>query len=524
MESKKQIRYILIVVFAVIFCPLSGPAAAEAPDTTTPKTPEATLQPPQNAKHMAVVIPCEDMIDDGLYQSILRRSEEAIAMGATHIIFEIDTLGGLVKAADDISTYFILELGKQVHTVAYVTEKAISAGAMISVSCKDIIMRANTKIGDCAPITMGGTLEGVEREKIESYIRAIFATAAEANGYPEALLKAMVTQQLEIFRVKNLNSDKYEFFETKDLPKDPNQYDIKNKELIVKDDEILTLTASKAHEYGIARAVVDNRTEAIAFLAKREGITFADHVPVLKTLWSEQLVRWINSPAVMAVLVMLAMLGVYIELNTPGLGLPGLVAVICIIIIIGSKYLVGMANWVEVAIFIIGIILLAVEVLVIPGFGITGFLGIIFIFGGLFGMLIRNPPGEVPWPKTEFAWDIFLDGLVGLSFGFVGFLCLAYIFAKYLPRMYFLRGLMLQPAAAGEQLPPSITTTAPKSAGIKINVGDIGEVVSPLRPAGQARFAQATVDVVTVGEFLENGTKVRIMQIHGNRIVVRETK
>ena len=92
---------------------------------------------------------------------------------------------------------------------------------MISVSCKDIIMLSNTTIGDCAPITMGGKLEGVEREKTESYIRAIFSRAAEANGYPEALLKAMVTQQLEIFRVKNLKSDKYEFFETEDLPKDP---------------------------------------------------------------------------------------------------------------------------------------------------------------------------------------------------------------------------------------------------------------------------------------------------------------
>ena len=522
MESKKQIRYILIVVFAMTLCPLTGPATAadEAPDTPTPMAPQPP-QATQNAKHMAVVIPCEDMIDDGLHQSILRRSKEAIEMGATHIIFEIDTYGGLVKSADDISTYLILELSKDVHTVAYVKKKAISAGAMISVSCKDIIMLSNTTIGDCAPIQLGGTIEGVEREKTESYIRAIFSRAAEANDYPEALLKAMVTQQLEIFRVKNLKSDKYEFFETEDLPKDPNQYDIKNKELIVKDDEILTLTASKAHEYGIARAVVDNRKEAIAFLAKRDGITFADNVPVLKPLWSEQMVRWINSPAVMAVLVMLAMLGVYIELNSPGLGLPGLVALICIIIIIGSKYLVGMANWLEVAIFMIGIILLAVEVFIIPGFGIAGFLGIVCIFAGLFGMLIRNPPGEVPWPETKFAWDLFLDGLVGLSLGFVGFLCLAYLFARYLPKMYFLRGLMLQPAPAGDQLPPNITTTAPRSAGTTINIGDIGEVVSPLRPAGQARFDRATVDVVTVGEFLENGTKVRIMEIHGNRIVVR---
>ena len=473
---------------------------------------------------IAVIIPCTEMIDDGLYKSIIRRSKEAIGMGATYLIFEIDTYGGLVKSADDISTYFILELGKEVHTVAYVTEKAISAGAMISVSCKDIIMRANTTIGDCAPITMGDSLEGVEREKAESFIRAIFSRAAEANDYPEALLKAMVTRQLEVYRVKNLETGKDEYFEKEDLPKDEKKYDLENKEIVDKEDEILTLTASKAHEYGIARAVVDNRKEAISFLEKRDGVKFAKDIPVLETLWSEQMVRWVNSPAVMAVLVMLAMLGVYIELNSPGVGLPGLVALICIVVIIGSKYLVGMANWVEIAIFGIGVILLSIEVFVIPGFGITGFFGILFMFGGLFGMLVRNPPGEVPWPQSEFAWEIFVDGLVGLSIGFVGFLCMAYLFARYLPHMYFLRGLMLQPATAGEQLPPSITSTAAKSAEIELEIGDIGTVVSPLRPAGQARFTQATVDVVTVGEFLEIDAEVEIMEIHGNRVVVRATQ
>ena len=472
-------------------------------------------------EQIAVIIPCTEMIDDGLYQSIKRRSKEAQAMGATYLIFEIDTYGGLVKSADDIATYLILELGKEVHTVAYVTEKAISAGAMISVSCQDIIMLENTTIGDCAPITIGNSLEGVEREKAESFIRATFSRAAEANDYPEALLKAMVTRQLEILRVKNLKTGEYEFFEKEDLPKDPNAYDLENKEIVDKDDEILTLTASKAHQYGIARAVVKNRSEALAFLAKRDGIKFSDNVPVLETLWSEQMVRWINSPAVMAVLVMLAMLGVYVELNSPGVGLPGLVAVICIVIIVGSKYLGGMANWVEIAIFFIGAILLAVEVFVIPGFGITGFLGIVFMFAGIFGMLIKNPPGEIPWPTNIDAWELFIDGLKGLSIGFVGFLIFAWLFAKYLPKIYFLRGLMLQPAEGGGQLPPSITTAAPKDSMAGVIVGDIGEVVSALRPAGQARFELATVDVVTVGEFLEKGTKVKITEIHGNRVIVR---
>ena len=109
----------------------------------------------------AAIITCKGLIDNGLYQSIQRRTETAIDKGADYLIYEISTYGGLVKAADDISKYFINEAGKKAHTVAYITTEAISAGAMISVSCQDIIMRENSKIGDCAPVMLGGKLEGV---------------------------------------------------------------------------------------------------------------------------------------------------------------------------------------------------------------------------------------------------------------------------------------------------------------------------------------------------------------------------
>ena len=308
----------------------------------------------------AAVIICEGMIDNGLYKSIQRRSRTAINAGADYLIFEISTYGGILQSADDISKYFILDIGKQVHTVAYITTEAISAGAMVSVSCQDIIMRENTTIGDCAPIVLGGKLEGVEREKVESFTRAAFMRASEANGYPASLLKAMVTMQTKVYRVKNLETGKLEFFEDDELPKDPNKYDLDNQEIIVDDDELLTLTASEAFEYGIARAQVKDRAGALEFLEKRDGITFAGEPMVLKTNWSEEMVRWLNSPAIMAVLVMLALLGVYIEFTTPGVGLPGLVAVICFTIIIGSKYLIGLANWVEVALFVLGILLLLI--------------------------------------------------------------------------------------------------------------------------------------------------------------------
>ncbi|MHC4119627.1 MAG: NfeD family protein [Planctomycetota bacterium] len=479
----------------------------------------------------AAVIVCKGMIDDGLYRSIKRRTQMALDAEVEYLIYEIQTYGGLVQSADDISKYFILDdiskyfildIGKKAHTVAYVTTEAISAGAMISVSCRDIIMLENTTIGDCAPIVLGSKLEGVEREKTESFIRAAFMRAAEANGYPAALLKAMVTMQTEVYRIENLQTGAYEFFEDERLPDDPNVYDIENKELIVDDDEILTLTASQAFEYDVARAVVEDRAGVLDFLAERDGVNFVGEPMVLRTMWSEEMVRWLNSPGVMAVLVMIAMLGVYIEFNTPGVGLPGLVAVICFVIIIGSKYLVGLANWVEVALFVVGVLLLLVEIFVLPGFGFAGITGIVCIIAGVFGMLIRNPPDKLPWPRDAIAWSDFTWGVVGLSLGFAGFLVAAWLFSKYLPKLQFLSGLILVPVSAGGrgEMPVSMTTS-PESPEAGVTVGEAGVVFSTLRPTGKAKFGDAIVDVVAEAEFLETGAAVEIVEIHGNRVVVK---
>ena len=476
----------------------------------------------ENQKAIAAVISCKGMIDDGLYKSIKRRSQMAMDEGATYLIYEIGTYGGLVKSGDDISDFFILDAGKKVHTVAYITTKAISAGAMISVSCKDIIMLKHTTIGDCAPITMGGELKGVEREKAESFIRGIFSRAAEANGYPEPLLKAMVSQHIEVYSVKNIQTKQLEFFETKNLPTDPNAYDIKSKKLVVGTDEILTLTSEDATEYGISRTEVSDLDEALAFLEKRDGVKFSGKPVEYELLWSEQMVRWINSPAVMGILVMLTMLGVYMELNTPGLGLPGLVAVICIVIIVGSKFLAGMANWVEIAIFVTGILLLLVEIFVIPGFGIAGLTGIFFIILGGFGMLVKNAPDQLPIPRPEFGgWEPILDGLVGVSAGLAGFVFFAVLLARYMPKVAFLSGLSIEPAPKSGDRPISMTTEPESEAG-KLEVGQGGIADSILRPAGQARFENAIVDVVAQGEYVKKGENVEIVEIHGNRVVVRK--
>jgi len=495
----------------------AGSATPSAQDRPTPTDASTTGQEPR--KTLAVRIPCKGMIDEGLFKSLQRRAEQAIAMGADYLILEIGTYGGLVIAADKISDYFILDLNKRVHTVAYVSERAISAGALISVACQDIVMLEHTTIGDCAPIMMGTSIEGVEREKLESPIRAAFARSAEANGYPRALLEAMVSQHLEIWRVRNNQTGAWEFFETDDLPTDEAAYDLANKQRIVKEGELLTLTASEARDYGVARAVVQDYEGVLTFLAARDGVRFSPQRITLRTSWSEELVRWLNSPVVVSVLVLVAMLGVYIEFNTPGIGLPGAVAVIAIVTLIGSKYLVDMANWIEVAIFMLGLVLLMVEVFVLPGFGVAGVTGILCIVAGLFGMLVRNAPGEIPWPDDPIAWNELASQLTGISIGILVFILLAVLFARYLPHLPLFRGLILQPVARPGPLTPPVE--GPREATVtSLSVGERGRAVTPLRPAGQVRFGQRLVDVVARGEFVPRDGAVRIVEIQGNHVVV----
>ena len=516
-----RIRILLCVVAVAIVCALSGlfsTLIAQQEDAD----PNSDAQSTASNEKIAAVITCHAMIDQGLYESIKRRGQEAIEAGAAYLILEVETYGGRVDSADSISKYLIQDLPDNIHTIAYVKTEAISAGSMISVSCRDIIMRKDTTIGCSAPIIMGDSEMGeAEREKSESFVRATFSRAAQANGYPKALLQAMVSQDIEVWQVKNRQTAQVEYFEKEFLPTDPNAFDIANKKLIVKEGQLLTLTDQEALEYGIARAIVGNLEEAVEFIEERDGVAISDNILRMETMWSEEMVRWLTSPMVVSILVLGIFLGIYVEFNTPGLGLPALLAVTCLVILVGSKYLTGMANWIEMAILCIGFILVMVEIFVIPGFGVAGVAGMFCIFAGLFGMLVKNAPNEIPWPKGEVAWGVFTDGLSAFAIGFILFIIVAVILAKYMDRLPFLRSFVLKASLAGKEHTVS-RTCEPEHRATPVEVGQTGEAVSALRPAGKAIFGTCIIDVVTDGAFIEQGKQVSVLEVHGNRVVVLE--
>ena len=211
------------------------------------------------------------------------------------------------------------------------------------------------------------------------------------------------------------------------------------------------------------------------------------------------------------------MIAIYVALNSPGLGIPEVVAVICFAALFGSKYLAGIAEWWTLAMFLIGIALLLVELLVLPGFGLAGGLGILFMVVGLLGMVMPKDPGPIPFPRTEVAWNTFFGYLAWLTLGFFAFVGAVILLAKYLPNIPKLGKLVLAeaPAAVGAQ------ASHPPDAAPGIAPGQVGVAIGPLRPAGQVRFDEQVADVVTEGELIDLGSEVEVVRREGNRIVVR---
>ncbi len=490
----------------------------------TPPTPVVSGEEPSSSAAKpgkAVVIICSEMVDEGLLESIKRRVNLAIAEGATHVIFQMDTFGGRLDSAIAIWNYIMYDIPETVRTAAYIPTKAISAGALISVACDDIFMKKSTVIGDCAPISMGGKLEGVEREKAESPTRTYFETAAKANGYPAALCKAMVSIGIEVYQIKNKTTGQFEYFEGSELPGDSEKYDLDSKKLIDSKDQLVTLDAEKAVEYGLSRAVVEDLEGALQFLEARDNLIFSRPVATLETNWSEQMVRWITSPTVAGILLGIAMLGIYAELNSPGTIVPGAIAVAALALLFGSKYFIGLANWWEIALFFVGLALLMLELFVIPGFGITGISGILLILFSLAAMMVGNAPDRLPIPATEPDWELFWQNVYAAVGGFVAFLIVAAILSKYWHRIPVANRLILAtPTPVESKRLESFIEAADPS----ICVGQRGVTLCSLRPAGIARIDGKRVDVVTQGELIDSNRPVRVMEVEGNRIVVKEVE
>ncbi len=422
----------------------------------------------QTTQPVVYVVPVSGIIDLGLAPFIRRVLDEAATENAAAVILEISTFGGRLDAAVLIRDSL---LRAPVKTVAFVNKRAISAGALISLAAEKIAIADGGTIGAAMPVQAGqpGAPAQPVEEKTVSYVRKEFRATAESRKRPPLLAEAMVDADVEI----------------------PN---------IIAKGKLLTLTTEEALKHKLA----DFRADSVEDVLKELGLAGAQ-VRQASLNWAENLVRFLTHPVVSSLLITIGMLGIIIEIRTPGFGVPGALGIASLALFFWGHWLVELAGWEELLLVAAGLVLLALEVFVIPGFGLAGTLGIIALLAGLSWSLIG--PGAT--------WEVILRAAGRVVFSLLIALIASLAMLRFLPRLPFGRRLILEtglPAGEGYASAPERDRSW---------LGKGGTALSPLRPAGIAQIEGERVDVVSDGELIEPGTQIVVTRVDGNRIVVR---
>jgi membrane-bound serine protease (ClpP class) len=421
----------------------------------------------QLAQQKVFVAYIEGDIDLGLSPYISRIVSDAEEDGADAILFKINTFGGRVDAATQIKDAII---NSDLLTIAYINNRAISAGALIAISCDKVIMVPGSSIGAATVVDQTGEKVG---EKYQSYMRSEMRSTAEKNGRRTDIAQGMVDERIVI-------------------------------EGLVDSTQLVTLTSEEAYKYGIADTLLESIDEVFAYfdLAGAESIS-------QKSNWAEDVVRFLNNPIISSMLIMIGFFGLFAEIKSPGWGVPGTAGLIALSLFFGSSYILQLASIVEILMFVIGLGLILLEVFVIPGFGIAGISGILLIIASLFLSLVGQDP--------------FLDfeavsmAIMQLSVAILLALIFIFILAKYLPKTTIFKKFVLQVEEKTAQGFTSHTTSQEM-------VGAKGFAVTSLRPSGTAEINGKRVDVVTDSEFIEKSKPVEVIEVEGIRVVVREIK
>ena len=479
---------------------------------------------PENERKV-YIIPVQDrkifMVDLGLSSFIRRAVEEAEQAKAEAIILEIKTFGGRVDAAVEIKDILF---ETDIKTIAFVEGRAISAGALIALSCQSIVMSPGSTIGAATPVSLSPVPTGEEPQPVDekklSVIRAEFKSTAERNRHPAKLAEAMVDADIELVAVT---------IEGELRILTPEEVEEKKKELgeekirIEKADipegfakgKLITLTADEALRFGLASAKASELEEILPIYGL-EGASLV-RVPIT---WSENLVRFLTHPIVSSLLLTLGMLGLIFELRIPGWGVGGTVGLVCLALFFGGRFLAGMAEWMMVLIpilFLGGIALLALEIFVIPGFGIAGIGGAIMITGSIFLALVGEPPSPLPGLERRY-WE----ALQIMSYSLIAAFLVIVLSLRFIPQTRLWRRtrhrFVLIPTQASELGYRGTPATWEEF------VGQEGTTITILRPAGRARFGEETLDVVTEGEFIPAGEKVKVIKVEGNRIIIAKVE
>ena len=455
------------------------------------------------AQKKVYVVPVREDIMPPILYVIRRGVKEAMSAEADCLILDMETNGGRVDITEEIFDI----IGKfKGETVTYVNKDAYSAGAFIAVATEKIYMAPQSVIGAAAPIMMsptGGVSEmpSTMEVKMNSAIRAKIRTQAEKNGYAVDVIEAMVDK-------------------TKKLERDG--------KIICEEGDILTLTNLEAEaKYGEAqtRLLSSGTVESIDALIIELGYGGSQRVDVAP-LGVEALGTWIN--AISPILLLIGIIGLYIEFKTAGFGVFGAVGIAALVLYFFGGYVSGLAGIEWVGIFLLGVALVAVELFLLPGTIFIGLLGVVCIFVALImGMTDLYP--NMPWfpagdgngnsvPQIEgihFALPDFSRPIRDLLIALALSVPIIWALAKYLPQTA-LFAAFTSSAASG------VESVAAVAAELESRLGQAGTSTTPLNPGGKVMFGDALCNVITQGEMIAAGTPVKVIGHRGSDLLVIE--
>jgi membrane-bound serine protease (ClpP class) len=477
-------RFALFFAVLVSACPGWAQTASgeEKPGALLPEVRKLEGAVPEGA---VVVIPLKGEVSKAQFFFLRRILKAGEAANASAFILDMDTPGGELGAGVDILQAL---LKVKAPTFTYVNPNAGSAGALIALGTKQIWMAPVSAIGAAAPVMgMGQEVPETLNAKIVSYYSGYFRSAAESNGHNPELAEAFINKEKE----------------TKVGGKSINEK-----------GELLTLSAQEAAEKINGKPLLaEGIAPSVAALVQDAGLKG----PVVETEPSgfERLALILTTLA--PLLLLGGIIGTYIEFKSPGFGVPGFLAAVCFLLFFAGHYVAGLTGMEVVAVFVLGLALVLIELLFIPGIVVLALFGVMLMVGALLWTMVDYYPGAPQWPS----FDMFLLPLANLGTA-IGLSAVAiYFIAAFFPKMPGLRRIILSAAQpAGDSLAHSELGAALSP----VRAGDRGKALSMLRPVGRAEFAGEVVDARAEGEFVEPGTAVTALRMEGSEVVVEKSR
>ncbi len=527
---KRGVLLILLCVLSVTTVVWAGSALLRGEVTASASTQPAVIPQAATAPSTyrgdgrAVIIELKGEINEYNRDRLFHRFDEARRLGANTVILDIDSWGGLVTSGLEISRY--IKRQSDLHTVAFIQDKAISAGAMIAMACDEIVVSSSCSLGDCAPIIFGK--EGLEnmdtanRAKAESPVLLDFDESAARNHHDPLLAAAMVDVTRVVYWIQNpagerkfVGPEDYKDLTAKGWINVPGE-----KSPIDGDLTLLVVDSNQAIRYGLATQMLSS---ADALVAQRGYTLLADLTPGL----GERAVEFLSGPIVRSLIISLFFLCIFVIPHAPGHGVAEAVGLGALFLMLGVPMLTGFAQWWELLVIFLGLGLIAFEIL-LPGHIFPGLTGAAMV---LFGLVLTFVPMQFGTPGFQFAWSPVQTGLLSVAAALVISVSLWFWISRFLPRVPYFNRLILTatndgqaPVADGAAMRGIDTTTGKASWP---PVGSIGIVTGDLKPGGAAEFFDAALgdrriaSVISETGFITSGAEVVVREVNGSRIVVR---